>query len=135
MGARRIADVTEHKPGIVDQPLIDISTMSPQRLDIVGRALRELFKPERVPVRNDILWRGALAHTDIALLLPERAAGYLQTGEGRERFVFDPFEKPRILYRRTAPLSGPTPRHGLRYTSLRWPILTTVTISRRSAIV
>jgi tetratricopeptide (TPR) repeat protein len=64
--------------------------------------LREFIKNERIPVRNDILRRGALVHTDIALLLPERAAEYLQSGDAKERFIYDAFEKPRILYREDA---------------------------------
>lgn len=97
-----IADVTDHQPGTIDKPLLDVATLSPANLDTVRRVLRDVLKVERVPARNDILRRGAMVHTDIALLLPERAAEYLQTGEGRDRFIFDPFEKPRILYRRDA---------------------------------
>lgn len=97
-----IADVTDHQPGTIDKPLLDVATLPPANLDTVRRVLRDVLKVEQVPARNDILRRGAMVHTDIALLLPERAAEYLQTGEGRDRFIFDPFEKPRILYRRDA---------------------------------
>ena len=97
-----MAAVRAHQPGTVDQPLLDVAEQSPANLDLVRRHLRAALEAERVETRNDLLRRGALVHTDIALLLPERAAAYLQTGEGREGlpFVFDPFGTPRILYRR-----------------------------------
>ena len=83
-----IADVLDHQPGVIDKPLLDIATQSPESLNIVRRQIRDVLKVERVPVRNDILRRGALVHTDIALLLPERAAEYLQT-DADEPFIFD----------------------------------------------
>ena len=100
---RWIDRVTSHQPGIVDQPLLDIAAESPDNLDTVRRRLREALKSEQAERRNDILRRGALAHTDIALLMPDRAAEYVQSGDGREQsFFFDAFETPRTLYRRDA---------------------------------
>lgn len=96
-----IADVMGHQPGIIDNPLLDVATQPPANLDTVRRVLRATLRNERTEVRNDILRRGALVHTDIALLLPERAAEYVQT-DFHERFIFDPFERPRIVNRRDA---------------------------------
>ena len=90
-----IADVLDHQPGVIDKPLLDVAAESPDHLDIVRR--RDVLKAEPVWTRNDILRRGALVHTDIALLLPERAAEYPQT-DARDRFIFNfnQFEKPRL---------------------------------------
>ncbi len=94
-----IADVLVHRPGTIDQPLIDIATWKREDLDTVRRILHAVLQRERIPVRNDILRRGALVHMDIALLMPERAAEYVET-DAHERFIFDQFEKPRIVNRR-----------------------------------
>ena len=94
-----IADVLAHQPGTIDKPLLDIATQSGKNLDTVRRVLYSVIRHERIPVRNDILRRGALAHTDIALLLPQRAAEYVET-DAHERFLFDAFERPRIVNRR-----------------------------------
>ena len=91
-----------HQPGIVDEPLRQIAATSAKDFEIIRRGLRDAVKGEPVPARNDIARRGALAHTDIALLLPERAAEYLDLGLGEERFFFDEFEKPRVSYRKEA---------------------------------
>jgi tetratricopeptide (TPR) repeat protein len=85
---------------VIDKPLLDVAAESPDHLDIVRVRLRNVLKAEPVWTRNDILRRGALVHTDIALLLPERAAEYLQT-DARDRFIFNfnQFEKPRLVNR------------------------------------
>ncbi len=94
-----IDDVLVHRPGTIDQPLIDIATWKREDLDTVRRILHAVLQRERIPVRNDILRRGALVHMDIALLMPERAAEYVES-DAHERFIFDQFEKPRIVNRR-----------------------------------
>src|SRR5574338_1510323 len=100
--ARRWTDnVLAHQPGVVDQPLLDIAAQSADHLDIVRRRIRDLVRKMPMDRRNDILRRGALAHMDIALLMPERAADYVQSDDGRgQAFTFDAFETPRTLYRR-----------------------------------
>ena len=101
--ARRWTDnVLAHQPGVVDRPLLDIAAQSADHLDIVRRRIRDLVKKTPTDRRNDILRRGALAHMDIALLMPERAADYVQSDDGRgQAFTFDAFETPRTtLYRR-----------------------------------
>lgn len=70
-----IEAVRAHEPGVVDQPLRDIASMSPEDLERVrasfGAVLGREFRSRGV--RNDILRRGAMLHTDIAVLMPERA--------------------------------------------------------------
>jgi tetratricopeptide (TPR) repeat protein len=91
--------VTAHQPGTVDQPLLDLAALAPNDINTVRRALRDALKKESVPVRNDILRRGALAHTDIALLLPDRAAEYLQTGQ-KEPVTFEADVQPKTLQKK-----------------------------------
>jgi tetratricopeptide (TPR) repeat protein len=80
--------VREHQPGVIDQPLLQISQESAQSLDLVRQHLYEIVqvyadRPESVKVdvdkpeaRNDIIRRGAVLHMDIALLLPRQAAKF-----------------------------------------------------------
>lgn len=86
-----IADVMAHQPGTVDKPLLDVAAQPPANLDMVRRLLRGALTSEPPAIRNDIFRRGALVHTDIALLLPERAARYLETGDRRARITVDSF--------------------------------------------
>jgi tetratricopeptide (TPR) repeat protein len=73
-----IAAVRAHEPGVIDQPLRDIASMPPEELEsvraLVGVVLAEEFHFR--DARNDILRRGALLHTDIALLMPARASAW-----------------------------------------------------------
>lgn len=96
------AAVLAHKPGTIDQPLLDLAAFPPADIDTVRHVMRDALKRESVAARNDLLRRGAMAHTDIALLLPERAAEYRQTGNPKEAFLFDAFEQPKTIYRKEA---------------------------------
>lgn len=92
--------VLAHQPGTVDQPLLDLAALPPNDIDKVRRILRDALKREPVPVRNDILRRGALAHTDIALLLPDRAGEYLQASNQKEPVTFEADVQPRTLQKK-----------------------------------
>jgi tetratricopeptide (TPR) repeat protein len=106
------ANVRAHQPGKVDKPLLDVAALSPTDFETIRRAVSGARKRETAPVtpsrnpedrlRNDLLRRGALVHTDIALLLPQRAATYVETRVAHERFMFDEAGTPRVL-------SGQTP--------------------------
>jgi tetratricopeptide (TPR) repeat protein len=74
-----IADAQNHTPGVIDPPLREIAKQSPRTFDLVCRTLKSALAEVRtVEERNDIRRRGALLHTDIAMLLPERAADFTQ---------------------------------------------------------
>src|SRR5690349_1324355 len=70
--------VREHQPGVVDQPLLQISQESAQNLDLVRQHLYEIVQVyvDRPEARNEIIRRGAVLHMDIALLLPRQAATF-----------------------------------------------------------
>ncbi len=93
-----MAAVTAHQSGTVDQPLLEVADMAPGDLDTVRRTLGPALKSLRNKERNDLLRRGALLHTDIALLLPERAAEYQPSPESLP-FTIDLTGTPRILRR------------------------------------
>jgi hypothetical protein len=91
---RRWVDaVRAHRPGEVDRALTDVATLSTDSLMAVASKLdATLGRLARTEARNDIRRRGALLHTDIALLRPDQAAAfqpgrdgpaYLPTGRGR----------------------------------------------------
>ncbi len=88
-----IADAQKHEPGIVDPALREIAAQPPRTFDIVCRTLNPVLAAIKdVKERNDIRRRGALLHTDIALLLPERAADFTQDDISQSaRVGFDPF--------------------------------------------
>jgi len=73
-----VENVQKHVPGTIDQPLRDLANQPPRTFDVVCRTLNAALKPLTLAGRNDIRRRGALAHTDIAMLLPERAAAFTQ---------------------------------------------------------
>jgi tetratricopeptide (TPR) repeat protein len=82
---RWIDAVRAHRPGVVDQPIRGVATAPPERFDVVLKNLQSVFEHEfstEPQIRNDILRRGALLHTDIALLLPEQAAAFAQFSGG-----------------------------------------------------
>jgi tetratricopeptide (TPR) repeat protein len=67
-----------HRPGEVDQAAKDIAgapfeTFRSVVSDLESRLQKDLSKPEE---RNNVRRRGALLHTDIALLLPDKAAAF-----------------------------------------------------------
>jgi tetratricopeptide (TPR) repeat protein len=72
--------VMAHRPGEVDQPLLDMAEKTPEIARIlVGdleKALRQEFRGSYLEARNDVRRRAALLHTDIALLLPRQAAAF-----------------------------------------------------------
>jgi tetratricopeptide (TPR) repeat protein len=92
--------VQAHQPGEVDQPLLEVAGWPSRDLDSVRRTLGAALKSLslRDDERNDLLRRGALLHTDIALLLPERAAEYQQSPEFKP-FYLDPTGKPHVVGR------------------------------------
>jgi tetratricopeptide (TPR) repeat protein len=102
---RWIVAARAHHPGTIDQPLIDIATESPRNLEVVRRQLRPVLEADfdRAEPRNDILRRGALLHTDVALLLPEQAAAFTQSDDvPLVRPYFDPLASTRPRVRREA---------------------------------
>jgi len=71
-----VAAALAHRPGTTDPPLYEVARASLTSFDVIARRLRGTLE-RSVPepeARNDVLRRGALLHTDIALLLPDRAA-------------------------------------------------------------
>jgi hypothetical protein len=75
---RWITAVLAHHPGDVDQALRDIAaipsgTYGVLRSDI-DKALREEFRDPKI--RDEVRYRGAVLHTDIALLLPDEAGAF-----------------------------------------------------------
>src|SRR5262245_30981738 len=74
-----IENVRRHEPGTVDRPLRDVANQPPRTLDLVCYTLQSMLsRIKNVSERNDIRRRGAMLHTDIAMLLPERAADFTQ---------------------------------------------------------
>src|SRR4051812_43777529 len=67
-----------HQPGIIDRPLLDMSLESPEHIDIVRHHLRTVIKVDlpSLDAQTELLRRGALMHTDIAVLLPQQAAQF-----------------------------------------------------------
>lgn len=98
---RWIAAVRQHQPGTVDEALLEVSGWQPGEFESVRRDLRkalvELFDSEAE--RADVLRRGVLLHTDIAILTPDRAASYTRVPAPRRAWslergpVIDP---PRV---------------------------------------
>jgi tetratricopeptide (TPR) repeat protein len=71
--------VRAHEAGTIDPPLREIANQPPRTFDLVCRTLNSaLAANKNVQERNDIRRRGALLHTDIAMLLPARAADFTQ---------------------------------------------------------
>jgi tetratricopeptide (TPR) repeat protein len=83
---RWIQAAQSHVPGTIDQPLRDTASESAANLYLVAQKIGSVrFKePED---RNDVLRRGIVLHTDIALLLPEEAA-HFTIGELPEKTFF-----------------------------------------------
>jgi tetratricopeptide (TPR) repeat protein len=74
-----IKNVRAHEPGTVDPPLREMANQPPRTFDLVCRTLNSALSAIKdVQQRNDIRRHGALLHTDIAMLLPERAADFTQ---------------------------------------------------------
>jgi hypothetical protein len=74
-----IKNVRAHEPGPVDPPLREMANQPPRTFDLVCRTLNSALSAIKdVQQRNDIRRHGALLHTDIAMLLPERAADFTQ---------------------------------------------------------
>ena len=70
-----IENVRHHEPGTIDGPLRDAASQPAYTFDVVCRRLESALSAIKdVTERNDVRRRGALLHTDIAVLLPERAA-------------------------------------------------------------
>ena len=71
---------TAHRPGAIDPPLLEIAQEQPAFFEEIRKKIASLLE-RQVPSleeRNAILRRGALLHTDIALLLPEEASAFTQ---------------------------------------------------------
>ena len=85
-----IADAQAHQPGVVDRALLSVAAMSPRDLDTVRRDLKAGLKAlsKTVEERNEVLRRGALLHTDLALLLPEQAAAYFPLRREADSVVY-----------------------------------------------
>jgi tetratricopeptide (TPR) repeat protein len=75
---RWIEAARTHRPGVVDVPLQEVSAWGAQDYQLIRlnltRALAQRFSSPAE--RDDVIRRGILLHTDIALLLPERAATF-----------------------------------------------------------
>ncbi len=92
--------VRAHQPGVVDPPLLRIATTKPRDIDLIRRKLRPVLRDlyPRDDVRNEILRRGAILHTDIAVLLPEQAAAFTQADVTPQ---IDPYaRRPQTTVRR-----------------------------------
>jgi len=68
----------EHRPGVADQALVEIGTWGFGEFDTLRRHLRDGLDHEfdREAVRQDVIRRGILLHTDIALLRPDLAVRF-----------------------------------------------------------
>jgi len=77
---RWITAAMGHHPGEVDRALLDVAAMPPETFRAVftdlEKALRQELRGSYLEARNDVRRRGALLHTDLALLLPEQAAAF-----------------------------------------------------------
>lgn len=84
--------VKAHRPGAVDAPLRYLALASARDNNVVVRRVRGVLAAECPDSgeRNDVLRRGMLAHTDVALLLPEQAAKF----EWGPQFAYDPSFDP-----------------------------------------
>jgi hypothetical protein len=74
---RWIEAARTHRPGEVDRALLDVAEMPAATLRAVFRELEKALRQElqgSPEGRNEVRQRGALLHSDLALLLPERAA-------------------------------------------------------------
>jgi hypothetical protein len=92
--------VQAHRPGVVDPPLLKIATTNPRDIDLIRRKLRPVLRDlyPRDDVRNGILRRAAILHTDIAVLLPEQAAAFTQADVTP---VVDPYgRRPQVTVQR-----------------------------------
>lgn len=88
---RWIEAARTHRPGSLDAPLQAVATAPPEDLEVVAKGLRAVLRrdyPKPGP-RNGLRRRGALLHTDIALLLPDAAAAFRQFSDGRTRYHAD----------------------------------------------
>ncbi len=75
-----IEAVRGHQPGLVDESLRRVAARAPGDFAVVAEKLRGVLRARVADVeeRNDILRRGAMLHTDVAILLPERAATFVR---------------------------------------------------------
>lgn len=75
---RWIEAARTHRPGVVDDPVLEVSAWGAREYELIrinlNRALAQRFSSPAE--RDDVIRRGILLHTDIALLLPERAATF-----------------------------------------------------------
>jgi tetratricopeptide (TPR) repeat protein len=73
-----IAAAQQHHPGEIDPPLLEVARETPADIDLLLRTIRSALKAlfASDDQRNDVLRRGAMLHTDIALLLPQQAAEF-----------------------------------------------------------
>lgn len=85
-----------HRPGSVDQPLVEVAEWDATAFESVVRHLKGAlaWMYDDPAHRNEVLRRGILLHTDIALLTPDRAANFTRmpqpqprSGLARERSV------------------------------------------------
>lgn len=92
-----IAAVLAHDPGAADGPLIDVASFPSEHFQAIRDTLPSVLRHDfdRPEQRNNVLRRGAVLHTDLALLLPEQAVAF-------DRFAGAPtttplFGRPRYL--------------------------------------
>ncbi|MGE5815227.1 MAG: hypothetical protein ACM36C_12120, partial [Acidobacteriota bacterium] len=73
---RWIGAALDHHPGVVDAPLIRVSGWSTNEFGSILKSLAKALADtiDSQERRNEVLRRGVLLHTDIALLTPDRAA-------------------------------------------------------------
>ncbi len=116
--------------GQVDQPLLEVADMAPADLDTVAAPPRRSRSGPCAACseeRNDLLRRGALVHTDIALLLPAQRGGVSPDRPSSARSYFDHLREAVTRRRREPPKGLPharrrvpaAPRSGRR--TGRWP--------------
>lgn len=75
---RWIQAARQHRPGEVDAHLLAVADAPADEFRVVARKLRTvlLWEFRHAQERNEILRRGAVLHTDVAILLPEQAARF-----------------------------------------------------------
>ena len=73
-------EVARHQPGTIDEAARTIAGWSAEKFELVRRGLRQYILVQRWddPEReNEVFQRGALLHTDIAILAPAQASTFL----------------------------------------------------------
>lgn len=77
---RWIEAARTHQPGVVDNALLEVSAWGASDYEMIRVNLKEVLAQRfsNPAGRDDLIRRGILLHTDIALLVPERAAAFVE---------------------------------------------------------